>query len=188
VRWLVHGIAVLLAGIFVPAVIGGCGRSGFDVRPDAAMPDAVPDAVPDVVPDVIDPCAVTYMMIGQSSYRFTATPVSWDVAEHACEADGRGTHLVVFNDALEMNKIEAILNDIQIWVGITDRISDKNFVDVMGETPMFLPDWQDMGPSFPGPGCVQFNPSSRLIHDQACDTQVAYVCECDGIPAQPASY
>ena len=177
-RWFAQAVAAVVGGLF-----GGCGRIDFpSVRAvDAAVPDAV-DA------SVIDPCAATYVMIGQSSYRFTATPADWDVAEHACELDGRGSHLVVFGDALERNKIEALVSGIVIWVGLTDRVTDGTFVDVMGDAPAYLPQWQSMDPSFAGPGCVQFNPSSRLIHDQACSTQVAYVCECDGIPARPASY
>src|SRR4051812_18961411 len=136
-----------------------------DAAADAAVPDSV-DAT------VIDPCAATYtMMIGQSYYRFTGTGASWDIAEHACEADGRGTHLAVFDDSLEMNKVEAMVNGIEIWVGITDRVTDRNFLAVVGESPKFLPVWQSMDPSFPGPGCVQFNPSSRLIHDQDCSAQ-----------------
>lgn len=176
-RWFAHAVAAVAAGL-----LGGCGRIDFPSLPkDAAVPDAV-DA------PGIDPCAATYMMIGQSYYRFSATPTDWDVAEHACEADGRGSHLVVFDDALERNKIETMVSGIVIWVGITDRVTDATFLDVMGDPPVYLPQWQTMDPSFPGPGCVQFNPSSRLIHDQACSTQVAYVCECDGIPAKPSSY
>jgi hypothetical protein len=178
VRWFAHVVAAVVAGF-----LGGCGRIDFRSMPaaDAALPDT-PDA------SVIDPCAATYMMIGLSSYRFTATPADWNVAEHACEVDGRGSHLVVFDDSLEMNKIEAIVSGIPIWVGVTDRVTDGKFLDVMGDLPVFLPQWQSMDPSLPGPGCVQFNPSSRLIHDQPCTTQVAYVCECDGIPARAGSY
>lgn len=177
-RWFAHAVAAVVGGL-----LGGCGRIDFRSMPavDAALPDAV-DA------SVIDPCAATYVMIGQSSYRFTATPAEWDVAEHACELDGRGSHLVVFNNTLEMNKIEDMVSNTVIWVGVTDRVTDGKFLDVMDELPAFLPQWQSMDPSLPGPGCVQFNPSSRLIHDQPCITQVAYVCECDGIPALPASY
>jgi hypothetical protein len=184
VRWFAHAVAAVVAGLPIVA-LAGCGRIDFHSTPpvDAAPDAAVPDAA------VIDPCAATYtMMIGQSYYRFTGTGASWDIAEHACEADGRGTHLAVFDDSLEMNKVEAMVNGIEIWVGTTDRVTDGHFIHVIGEEPVFLPVWQSMDPSFPGPGCVQFNPSSRLIHDEDCSTQVAYVCECDGILARPSSY
>jgi hypothetical protein len=125
---------------------------------------------------------------GQSHYRFATAADRWDSAEQACEADGRGSHLVVFNDAPEMSAIEGLVMGTVIWVGISDRVRDGTFLDVMGEIPLFKPQWQSTDPSFPGPGCVEFDPSSRRIHDAACSTQVAYVCECDGVPAQPSSY
>lgn len=184
-RWFAHAVAAIVAGLPIVALIG-CGRIDFPRLPNDAAIDAVPDAPPDV--DVIDPCAATYTtMIGQSYYRFSATGAGWDAAEHACEADGRGSHLVVFDNPVERNMVEGMVMSTVIWVGVTDRVTDGNFLTVMGEQPSLLP-WQNMDPSFPGPGCVQFDPSSRLNHDQDCSTQVAYVCECDGIPARPSSY
>lgn len=177
-------VAALAAAVLASVLAsGGCGRIDFhDGPPDAAVPDAR-DA------SVIDPCAATYTTVhGLSRYRDTGTAATWDIAEQACEADGRGSHLVVFNDTLEMHQIEADVSGAVIWLGITDRVHDGTFVDVMGASPAFLPQWQSPDPSFPGPGCVEFNPSSRLIHDLACGNPVAYVCECDGIPAQPSSY
>lgn len=184
-RWFAHAVAAVVAGLPIVA-LAGCGRIDFhDMPVDAAVDAAVPDAVD---ASLIDPCAPTYMMVGLSSYRFTATGADWSIAEQACEADGRGTHLVVFDDTLEMNRVEAMVNGIEIWVGVTDRITDGKFLDVMGDLPAFLPQWQSMDPAFPGSGCVRFNPSSRLIHDQDCSTPVGYVCECDGIPARASSY
>lgn len=178
-RWFARAVAAVVAGLPV-AALTACGRIDFRDAPDAAVPDA---------PAGPEPCAATYTrMIGQSYYRFTATGTSWDIAERACEADGRGSHLAVFDNALEMNMVEAIVNGVLIWVGVTDRVTDTSFLDVAGERPRFLPSWQSPDPSFAGPGCIQFNPSSRLIHDQDCSTQVAYVCECDGIVAKPSSY
>jgi hypothetical protein len=191
VRWFAHVVAAVVAGLVAPA-LPGCGRIGLnDVPKDAAVDAAAPDtAIPDAIDaSVIDPCAPTYTtMIGQSYYRFSGTPTSWDIAEHACEADGRGSHLVVFGGTLEMNKVEEMVSGTELWVGVTDRVTDGTFLDVMGELPAFLPGWQAMDPSFAGPGCVKFNPSSRLIHDQDCMTQVAYVCECDGVLARPSSF
>lgn len=186
-RWCAHSAAV------VAAVIAGdgCGRIDFRSVPaaDAAAAAAVPDAKIDADPNAIDPCAASYVYVyGQSHYRFALAADSWDNAEHACEADGRGSHLVVFNDPPEMNAIESLVNGTVTWVGISDRVTDGTFLDVMGENPLFKPQWQTPDPSFPGPGCVEFTPSSRLIHDLACTTPVAYVCECDGVRAQPSSY
>jgi hypothetical protein len=174
-------------------VLGGCGRIDFPSVPapaarDAAVPDVMIDAL-EIDASLIDPCATTYAAVyGQSHYRFATTPDTWDNAERACEADGRGSHLVVFNDGPEMNAIEALVVGAVVWVGISDRVTDGKFIDVMGEIPLFLPQWQTPDPSFSGPGCVEFNPGSRQIHDLACSTKVVYVCECDGVVAQPSSY
>lgn len=181
-----------LAAAFPAAVLAsaGCGRIAFHSMP--AEPDAAGDAmVPDAIAgdtNAIDPCAASYAYVyGQSHYRFAVGADRWDSAELACEADGRGSHLVVFNDSPEMNAIEGLAG-IVIWVGLSDRITDGTFLDVMGEIPLFKPQWQNLDPSFQGPGCVQFDPNSRLIHDAACTTQLPYVCECDGVPAKPSSY
>jgi hypothetical protein len=185
VRWFAHAVAVVVAGLASLAQ-AGCGRIDFHSAPPAA--DAAIDAAPDG-PTGPEPCAATYTtMIGQSYYRFTATGASWDVAEHACEADGRGSHLVVFDNTLEMNMVEALVSGALIWIGVTDRVADTQFLDVLGDKPSFLPSWEAGDPSLPGPGCIRFNPSSRLIRDQVCGAQVAYVCECDGIVARPSSY
>jgi lectin-like protein len=187
VRWFAYVVTGLVAALVV-SVVPGCGRIGLDAMPRDAAPDVPIDAIPDTVPP-IDPCAPTYtMMIGQSYYRFSPTPASWDVAEHACEADGRGSHLAVFGGSFEMNRVEDIVMGTVIWVGLTDRITDRTFLDVMGEPLPFLPGWEIGDPSLAGPGCVKFNPASRLYHDQDCTLQVAYVCECDGVAAQPSSY
>lgn len=182
-------VAALVAGLLAPA-LQSCGRIGLN---DLVPKDAAADAVPDTAIDAraIDPCAATYTtMIGQSYYRFSGTPTSWDIAEHACETDGRGSHLVVFGSSLEMNKVEEMVQGTPLWVGFTDRVGEGTFYDVMNEPlqSVYLPGWEAGDPSFAGPGCVEFTPSSRLFHDQDCATQVAYVCECDGVLADPSSF
>jgi hypothetical protein len=97
----------------------------------------------------------------------------------------------VFGGSFEMIKIEEMVQGTVIWVGLSDRVTDGNFLDVMNEKlggNVYLPGWEGGDPSFAGPGCVKFTPSSRLFLDQDCTTQVAYVCECDGVPAEPSSF
>ncbi|HEX3757885.1 MAG TPA: C-type lectin domain-containing protein, partial [Kofleriaceae bacterium] len=125
-RWFAPVVAAAVAG-------AGCGRLDFHTVPaDAPVPDAAPDAPIDTIDaSLIDPCAATYTTVhGVSHYRFSGTAASWDIAEHACEADGRGSHLVVFNDSLEMNLVEGDVGSIVFWVGITDRVHDGTFIDV----------------------------------------------------------
>jgi hypothetical protein len=168
-------------------ISAGCGRFNFRDVPVDAAPDA-PDAAIDADDRAIDPCAATYdKSFGISSYRLETTAVAWDVAERACEADGRGMHLVLFGDSPEMNAVERIEMGTPIWVGLTDRITDGEFVNVTGPMPLFMP-WRTDDPSFTGPGCVAFDPNARTYHDVACNTPVAYVCECDGMRAKPGSF
>ncbi len=184
-RWYAPVVAAAVA-------VAGCGRLDFhDVPADAARDAAIQDApiVDAIDATVIDPCAASYTtMHGLSRYRF-GTPTTWDSAEHACEADGRGSHLAVFNNSQEMNLIEDDVDPTVFWVGVTDRVTDGTFIDVLGDNPLpFLPGWKAGDPSFNGPGCVQHDPNARVFHDQDCSTLVAYVCECDGVVAQPSSY
>lgn len=169
-------------------ISAGCGRFNFRDIPVDAAADAAPDAAIDADDNAVDPCADSYTAtFGTSRYRIETTAVAWDAAERACEADGRGMHLVLFGDSPEMNAVEALEMGTPIWVGLSDRITEGEFVNVTGTKPLFEP-WQTDDPSFAGPGCVGFDPSARTYHDVACDTPVAYVCECDGMRARPSSF
>jgi hypothetical protein len=175
VRW----VPVLVA-------LAGCGRIAFRDAPADARVDAIVDA-PDANEPIV-PCADSYTATAsgsQSRYRL-ALANTWLNAEHACEADGRGMHLVVI-DPVERNGVEGIAMGMVIWVGLSDRVTDGTVLAVTGGPPEDAP-WDSGGPTLAGPGCVEFNPSSRTIRDVACDTLVPYICECDEIPAQPSSY
>lgn len=171
----------------VVAGLAACGRGGFDQVPDAAI-DAVPDAAPDAAA-----CGAGYNLHpdGQlSSYRIGIMD-SWDHAEAACEADGYGAHLVVFDNAVEMNANEAIaqaFGSTPFWIGISDRVTDMSFIPVTGGVPAFLPSWAAKAPSIVGPSCVLFDPNARTLQDAQCGVVAYYVCECDGVAAKSTAY
>jgi len=166
-------------------VTAGCGRIAFRDMPDAAG-DVAANAID--ADEAIAPCAASYTATyGQSRYRLVPAAETWDSAEHACEVDGRGMHLVLLDDSPERGAIENLAMGTVIWVGLTDRLTDGTFLNVTGTMPLFTP-WQNNDPSRVGPGCVQFDPSARTYHDVACTTTLAYVCECDEIPANPGSF
>jgi hypothetical protein len=179
VRWFV-----------IRAVAASCGRIDFHSAPAI---DAAPDAADAAPPDALDasaivPCAATYPYVyGQSKYRFIQTTDTWDNAERACVADGGGMPRVVMDDSPERGAIETLVGSATVWVGLSDRVTDRAFVNVTGGSPLFLP-WQNNDPSLPGPGCVEFNSAARTYHDVPCATALAAVCECDEMLAQPASY
>lgn len=163
----------------------GCGRISFRDTPPDAAPDTAADASG---PPPIAPCADSYTaMYGQSRYRLVPAALPWNEAEQACEADGRGMHLVQLDDSPERGAIETFLMGTVTWVGITDRITDGKFLNVTGTSPLFMP-WRQNDPSLAGPGCIQFDPSARTYHDVACATTLAYVCECDETAAKSGSF
>jgi predicted small lipoprotein YifL len=168
--------------LLVIALVAGCGRFGFRDAPDAAV-----DAPPDIAVDAAA-CGPGYdkQLGGLSRYRL-AGPDTWDHAERACEADGYGAHLIVFDDVVEMQMSETFENTA-FWIGLSDRIVDNTFLRVIGGVATFTPSWTAGAPSLAGPGCVAFNPPSRTIQDAPCSVVASYVCECDGRPAQPGSY
>ena len=169
-------------------VSAGCGRIAIEDRPIDAAPDAVPDMAIDADETTVDPCANTYTKShGQSLYRVVRTAASWPDAERACEADGRGSHLVQLDNSPERSAVESFLAGNVAWMGISDRITDGSFVNVTGTFPQFQP-WQTDDPSFPGPGCVMLDPVARTYHDVSCNTAVSYVCECDATRAKPGSF
>lgn len=171
-------------GILVVAGLAACGRGGFDIVPDAA-PDSPPDAAA---------CGPGYDLHpeGQlSSYRVGAGMSSWDAAEAACEADGAGAHLVIFDNTPEMNANEVLamaFGRVQFWIGITDRVTDMSFVPVTGGVPPFMPSWAANAPSLLGPSCLLFDPNARTLQDTVCPTLAYYICECDGVPVKADAY
>lgn len=124
---------------------------------------------------------------GQSKYRLVPAAGTWDNAERACEADGRGTHLVVIDDTLERGDVDDFSAGLVVWVGLSDRITEGTFLHVTGAPAVYTP-WRAGDPSFAGAGCVELNASARTIHDVARTDLVSYVCECDAIPAGPGSF
>lgn len=173
--------------ILLVASLAACGRGGFNIVPDAA-PD-VPPPPPDAAP-----CGPGYDLQpeGQlSRYRIGAGMARWDDAEAACEADGAGAHLVVFDNTPEMNANEDIataFGSVAFWIGISDRVTDMSFIPVTGGIPPFMPSWAANAPSLAGPSCLLFDPLARTLQDTVCPTLAYYICECDGVPVQDGAY
>lgn len=166
--------------------------AAIDAAPDAATPDAAPDAMvdaspPDAMPDA-SPCPSGYAPAagGTSMYRTVAGFSSWRTAEADCEDDGPGTHLVVVDDAAENVAVDDMLFG-NLWLGISDRVSEGSFLAVTGGAAPYL-DWAAFQPDdFFGQDCVSMNENARYS-DVDCGSLRGYVCECDGIAPDPTSY
>lgn len=124
---------------------------------------------------------------GTSCYRFVLASASWFEAEAACEANAEGAHLVIVDDAEEAALVDGTVSPAigNHWAGVTDLVNQGMYVGVTGNVVTFLP-WAQGSPSGDG-NCLQFS-DSRELDDHACTAPNEYVCEYDGVPANPASY
>lgn len=166
------------------------GRSGGDA--DAAgTADADPaeppprDADGASAPDAFA-CPPGYEIQGESYYRI-GSDLSWADAEGACEGDGAGAHLVVIDDATENALVDALSSASRTWIGYSDRAEGDSWLWVTGGTG-WTGGW-DTGSSEPsGTGDCVATDGDALWGDEDCSDSRDYVCECDGRPADPASY
>lgn len=150
-----------------------------DASADSARGDAAVDAV------VAMTCPVTYLAVGgqTSKYRTVTMAKTWTAAEQDCENDGVGMHLAVVDDMAEHVAVDA-LTGASIWFGLTDRKVEGTPRWVTGATPTYT----NYGPmTNSGPyDCAGIYQSEWAWGD--CSTQIPYVCECDGVTADPTAY
>jgi hypothetical protein len=196
-------------GVRITVVIGLLGGCGFspgngatgDGAPDATSttPDAgnAADGAADAArPDARD-CGPAYAEVagGQtgSRYRFVDLDAQWLDAEAACEIDG--AHLVVLGDAAERDAMLGVVGTVNVWIGVTDRIVELAWLDVTGAPATFLP-WATGEPSTnPNHDCLVMRAGQTAengnFNAKSCDndlTPPSYLCECDGVAADPTSY
>jgi len=153
-----------------------------DARPDGA-PDAQPDAPP-------AGCPADYVQLdgapATSRYRVAMVFQKWGPAENDCEDDGDGTHLVVVDDAAESAAIDAAFFG-DFWLGATDRITEGTFLAVTGGAAPYL-NWGLFEPDdFFGQDCAGLD-EGGFYSDRTCGANRGFVCECDGLPPDPAAF
>jgi hypothetical protein len=153
---------------------------------DAAAVDAEPP--PDApTPDAAFVCPAGYVkstVAGGTSYRLVQQSRGWAAAEADCEDDSFGlTHLAVIGDAFELNAVSIVATVPEVWIGVSDRVEEAQYLAVTGESAPFLP-WGSGEPNDSGLGgedCVELN--EEVFNDENCLGLLFYVCECDGVPA-----
>jgi hypothetical protein len=153
------------------------------VPPDANEP---PDAM--LPPDAAG-CPGGYEQLEGSTswYRVQQTPAVWVDAEADCENDGPGTHLVIVDSAAEYAPINAAFFG-QLWVGVTDRVTEGTFVTVTGAIPTYLPFGGGQPDDFFGQDCLRWGDGGGVDDIDCLSNQLGYVCECDGVAPDPAAY
>jgi hypothetical protein len=165
-----------------------------DADPNAPDAPAVPDAAVDA--SAVPVCPAGYAAIPGlstgSRYRFVSTEERWIDAELDCEDDPVGAdlpaHLVVIDNITERGAIidgpdgTANLNDQ--WIGETDLFLENVFIYV---TPQVVVGIGVLSGNSSTKDCVRLkNTYAHEVRD--CDEPNGYVCECDGVAADPGRY
>lgn len=72
-----------------------------------------------------------------------------------------------------------------IWIGVTDRITEGMYLRVTGGVQTYLP-WGIGEPD--AEDCIYIDGLTAQLVAQGCSSGRRYICECDGAPADPSSY
>lgn len=111
-------------------------------------------------------------------YRLFATmPESWLAAEARCELDG--AHLVIPD-----TEAEALFVGESSWIGISSRRTPGTLLTVTGQRPAFTYWAANQPGDFP---CVQTGRLARWL-SVPCDFPFFFLCEFDGVRADPMAY
>ncbi len=123
-------------------------------------------------------------------------PAPWSIARAACEqldVTPNGppyTHLVVFEeDPREVPFVAAAIPATESWVGLTDAVSQGNYIWIAGDPGGPWPTWSmpEAG-ALTSRGCGTVVKTSRLLDRTACSNPKVYVCQCDERPADAARW
>jgi len=181
-----------IRSLAVIALLASCGRYGFDRAGDASSLDDGASSEgaasgDDTGGSGTSACPAPYAFpIGSSRYRLGGQ-TAWTAAEASCEAEGPGMHLAVIDSASEMAALVALAGNARTWVGASDRKTDNVFLRVIGGVTTYLP-WRSGDPSQVGPACAAWDPQAAQYRDELCTQGRQFVCQCDGIAADPSSY
>lgn len=147
---------------------------------DALTTDGPLDAVDAAMADAAVGCETDadYTQIGGSRY-LTLTSMAWTDGEAACE--GRGSHLLVLDDALEATAIVLLL-DSNTWLGVSSRLNDGAYHAVTDQEVFLAPG------SYNANRCVRRKADATIESRGNCAELNAVVCECDGRAAVPGNF
>jgi hypothetical protein len=146
---------------------------------DAPPPDAPPppDAAPP--PDArVCPPSYTVLPATGHAYRVRRARQPWFQAKDSCERTGTGIHLAVLDDAAELAAVQTLIDVPVIWIGMNDVDQEGHFVVVTGGPAIFHP-WGAGEPNNAqgGEDCVEL--IGAKLNDDACDTPLPFLCECE---------
>jgi lectin-like protein len=158
----------MLRYVCIIAALDGCGRVNFETNEDAG-------------------CPTGYTPAGSSCYRLDSTlDTDWLSAEHACENDALGAHLVAIEDAAELQTVDLLTTVQDAWIGTSDRIVPETYLTVTG-SPAYVA-WASGQPDDAGGPeyCVML--AGETMHDDDCPTINDFVCEFDRRLPDPSTF
>lgn len=166
--------------------------SGSDGGPDGGVAAAGADADAGALG-----CPASYSISGVSSgstYRYLTVGASWLAANADCIDDGATTHLVVVSSDAELGEVADAVASDSVWLGLSDRRTPDVFLWVTAEDTGGFPavgarPWAGPDPSGEaGADCVLFHGATQRLDDRDCALARPYLCECDGLTADPDRY
>ena len=171
-------------------VLAGCGRIGFDPLSGPGGDSGAGDDGSADVALAIDAiqCPPAYGTFATGCYRVvTVSNVSWGESEASCAVDGVGSHLAVPSDAADLAVLQTdvLASVTNAWIGVSDRITPGVHLTVTG-----LPAFEHWEPGQPTGGterCADLG-SMNLMKDSACSELNDYICEYDGVAADPTAF
>lgn len=155
-----------------------------DASEDAPRSDALPDVMVDG-----PACPSNYMEIGNRRYRLATNNASWTNAATDCADDGVNTHLAVISNSAELTLVNATYSmENEVWIGLSDLVTDGTFLwvtveDTMGYPPASGAPWQNLGTD----PCVILKVPDGL-NTKDCGLNKHYLCECDTYADDPSRY
>jgi Lectin C-type domain len=184
----IHDTPVATYRVPLPSAAG----TGIGVGGDAAAGDSNGGAADAGAPSelVCDPAYSLVVPGLRSRYRHSTTAKNWVVAERDCELDGG--HLIIIDDDAE-NAWMATIAEAAVtdnvssnqlaWIGLGDSGVETEFRWVTGGA-VAAPRWDAGEPNslHETEDCVEMRANAQW-NDDRCNANLAYVCECDGIPS-----
>jgi Lectin C-type domain len=125
-------------------------------------------------------CAGYMPLTGVATHRYRAITTAGTWAAHRDTCIAEGGYLVEPNNAAELAAVNMLAGAVEIWVGISDLMTEGTFRTGRDAAATFLP-WEAGQPDDApqgGADCVRSSAAGTYADDR-CNTDRRTVCECD---------
>ena len=172
----------------VLSLFAGCGRIGFD--PHGGEDGGTGGEVAADVALSIDAllCPPAFSTFTTGCYRVvTVGNKSWGDAEAMCAAEGIGTHLAIPSSAADLAVLQTdvLASVTNAWIGVSDQITPGVYLTVTGQPAFTM--WAPGQPTGGVQRCADLG-SMNLMKDSVCSDLNDYICEYDGVAADPTAF